>query len=47
MKSSLSILPSYRLFGCFLGIGSLDFTEFWHGDRDPDEVVPDREMTQK
>ena len=30
------------LSGCFLGIGSLDFSEFWHGARNPYEVVHDR-----
>ena len=34
-----SILPSVW---DFLGIGSSDFPEFWHGDRDPYEVVFDR-----
>ena len=34
----LSILPSESV----LGIGSLDFPELWHGDRDPYEVVRDR-----
>ena len=24
---------------CFLGIGSLDFSEFWHGARNPYEVL--------
>ena len=27
---------------CFLGIGALDFSEFWHGSRNPYEVVCDR-----
>ena len=27
---------------CFLGIGSLDFSEFWHGPRNPYEAVWDR-----
>ena len=34
MKQDLSILPSYSLSGCFLGIGI--------GARDPFEVVRDR-----
>ena len=33
MKQSLSVLPSCCLLGCFLGIGSLGFSEFWHGTR--------------
>ena len=28
--------------GCFLGIGSLGFSEFWHGARNPYHVVRDR-----
>ena len=39
MKEGLSDLPSCHLSGCFPGIGSLDFHEFWHGERDPYEVV--------
>ena len=38
----MSVLPSCRLSGFFLGIRSLDFPAFWHGDRDPYEVVHDR-----
>ena len=33
MKQSLSVLPSCCLLGCFLGIGSLGFSEFWLGTR--------------
>ena len=33
----LSVLPS----GCFLGIISLDISKFWHGARNPYEVVCD------
>ena len=29
------------LSGCFLRNGSLDFPEFWHGTRNPYEVVHD------
>ena len=36
-----SFLP-VCLSGCFLGIGSLDFSEFWHGASNPYEVVCDR-----
>ena len=25
--------------GCFIGVGSLDFSEFWHSARNPYEVV--------
>ena len=32
-------LLSSRLSRCFLGIGSLDFSEFWDGARNPYEVV--------
>ena len=42
MKYGLSVLPFCRLFGCFLGIGSLDFVEFWHDARNPYETVRDR-----
>ena len=38
-----SVHPSvFRLSGCFLGIGSLDFSEFWHGASNLDKVVFDR-----
>ena len=39
MKQGLSILSSCHLHDCFLGIGSLDFSEFWHGARNPYKVV--------
>ena len=39
MKWSVSILLSWHLSECFLGIGSLYFSEFWHGARNPYEVV--------
>ena len=42
MKYFLSVCPSILPSECFLGIGSLDFPELWHGDRDPYEVVRDR-----
>ena len=43
MKQGLFILPSCCcLLGCFLGIGSLGFSEFWHGTRKPYQVVPPR-----
>ena len=38
----LSIFLSCDLSGGFLGIGSLDFLEFWDGSRNPFEVVLDR-----
>ena len=38
---SLSILSSRHLSGCVHGIGSLDFSAFWHGARNPYEVVLD------
>ena len=37
----LSVLPSCCLCECFLGIGSLNFTEFWHGARYLYEVTHD------
>ena len=40
-----SICPSFFsccLSGCFLGIGSLGFSEFWHGARNPYLTVHDR-----
>ena len=42
MKLNLSVLPSCRLSGCFVGMGSLDFFEFRHGARASYEVVCDR-----
>ena len=39
MKYGLSILPSCCLLGCFLGIGSLGFSEFRHGTRKSYHVV--------
>ena len=41
MKQGLSICPSCHLSGYFLRIGLLDFPEFWHGSRNPSEVVHD------
>ena len=45
-KSGLSILLSLSLSlslsRCFLAIGSLAFSKFWHGARNPNEVVHDR-----
>ena len=41
MKQGLSILLSCRLSGCFLGIGSLNFSEFQHSARNHYEVVCD------
>ena len=37
-----SVLPSIRLSGRFLWIVSLPFSKFWHGARNPYEVVRDR-----
>ena len=37
-----SFCPSFRLCGRFLGIASLVFSKFWHGARNPYEVVRDR-----
>ena len=42
VKQGLFVYPSYHLSGCFLGIGSLDFSEFWRGSRNPYEVLHDR-----
>ena len=39
MESGLPVFPSFRLFGRFLGIVSLVFSEFWHGARNSYEVV--------
>ena len=36
-----SVIP-FICFRCFLGIGSLSFSKFWHGVRNLCEVVPDR-----
>ena len=33
---------SFLLSGYFLGVGSLIFSKFWHGARNPNEVVHDR-----
>ena len=41
MKWGLTVLLSFRLSGCFLGIASLVFSKFWHGARNPYEVVCD------
>ena len=37
-----SVLPSFALCWHFLGIGSLVFSRFWQGARNPYEVVHDR-----
>ena len=47
MKYSLPILPSCHLSGCFLGIGSLDFSELQHGVRNRYEVVCDSRIFWK
>ena len=39
MKQGLSVLPSCCVLGCFLGIGSLGFSEFRYGTRKPYQVV--------
>ena len=41
MKQGLSSLLSCFQFGCFLGIESLVFSEFWHGIWNPYQVVHD------
>ena len=41
------ILPSCCLCRCFLGIGSLDFSEFGHDVRNPYEVVHDSQIFLK
>ena len=41
MKWGLNVLLSFRLSGHFLGIASLVFSKFWHGARNPYEVVRD------
>ena len=38
----MSVPLSCCLSGCFLGIGSLRFSEIWHGARNPYEFVRDR-----
>ena len=38
----LSFRPSLYLSGCFLWIVWLTFSKFWHGARNPYEVVRDR-----
>ena len=45
MKQGLSVLPSFRLSGHFLGIVSVVFSKFWHGGRNPYEVVRDRAIS--
>ena len=42
MKLGLSMLPSCCLLGCFVGIGSLGFSEFRHSTRKPYEVAQAR-----
>ena len=37
-----SFRPSFRLFGRFLWIVSLTFSKFWHGTKNPNEVVRER-----
>ena len=34
--------PSFPLSGCFLRIGSLVCSKFWHGARNPNDVIRDR-----
>ena len=41
MKDGLSVFTPCHLSGYFPGIGKLDFPEFWHGARNPYEVVHD------
>ena len=41
LGNKVSVLPSYRVSGCCIGIGSLDFSKFWHGARKPYVVVRD------
>ena len=36
------IWPSFPLSVCFLGTGSLVFSKFWHGARNPNDVAHDR-----
>ena len=43
----LSIFASWHLSGCFLEIASLDFSEFWHGTRNPSEVVHNNSISWK
>ena len=42
MKQYLSVLPPCRLSGCFLGIGSFDFSGYLHGAKNPYEAVRDK-----
>ena len=42
MKHSLSVLPSFRLSGCFLRIGSLDLCDVRYGATNPYDVVYNR-----
>ena len=41
------LCPSWHMSGCFLRIGSLYFSEFWHGAKNPYEVVHDISITWK
>ena len=43
----MSIFPSWHMSGCFLRIGSLYFSEFWHGAKNLYEVVHDISITWK
>ena len=43
----LFIFASWHLSGCFLEIASLDFSEFWHGTRNPSEVVHNNSISWK
>ena len=45
MKQGLSVLPSFHLSGHFLGIASVVFSKFWHGGRNPYEIVRDRAIS--
>ena len=47
IKQGLSVLPSVRLSGRFLGIVSLVFSKFWHDARNPYEVVHDSQIFQE
>ena len=50
VKQGLSILPSFRLFFCpgvFLELHHQFFSKFWHGARNPYEVVHDRARFSK
>ena len=35
----VSVLPFCFLLGCFLGIRSLGFSEFWHGTKNPYKIM--------